>query len=96
MDDQDIHEAIEIVGGALKLSVLAQKRVRELVPGAHPLVRIDGKPNPPDVALQEVLQGKIRLADLDSLNRNPSDLERPNHPTSELPNMGMNSELEWD
>lgn len=47
------------VGGRLELSVLLQKRIRDLMDGAPPLVQIEGDMF--DVALQEVKEGKIYL-----------------------------------
>ena len=43
-----------------KLSVFIQKRVRELVHGAPPLVNSDG-PDHIDVAMDEFIQGKTAL-----------------------------------
>jgi len=56
-----IERAAEMVGGVYKLSTLLQKRVRQLVRGAEPLVETSGKPGPIDIALQEVLENKISL-----------------------------------
>ncbi|MGE4158270.1 MAG: DNA-directed RNA polymerase subunit omega [Planctomycetota bacterium] len=47
------------VGGRLELSVLLQKRIRELMDGAPPLVQIEGDMF--DIALHEVKEGKIYL-----------------------------------
>ena len=47
------------VGGRLELSVLLQKRIRDLMDGAPPLVQIEGDMF--DVALHEVKEGKIYL-----------------------------------
>ena len=47
------------VGGRLELSVLLQKRIRELMDGAPPLVQVEGDMF--DVALHEVKEGKIYL-----------------------------------
>lgn len=47
------------VGGRLELSVLLQKRIRELMDGAPPLVQVEGDMF--DVALHEVKEGKIFL-----------------------------------
>lgn len=48
------------VGGRLELSVLLQKRVRDLINGAPPLVDVD-KGDHIDIALQEIREGKIYL-----------------------------------
>ena len=54
------HEAAEKVGGKFKLTVLLQKRVRELVKGGmQPLVTVEPKASPIDIALREVMENKI-------------------------------------
>jgi DNA-directed RNA polymerase subunit omega len=58
----DYDRAIEKVGGAFRLSVLLQKRVRELVRGARPLVEVVERDSPIDIALREVLQDKVAVA----------------------------------
>jgi len=63
MEYRNIDEAVEKVGGRFKFSVLIQKRIRELVRGAAPLVVVEGKFNPMEVALQEVLQDKVTFQD---------------------------------
>ncbi len=60
MEHQVILEAERKVGGIFRLTALLQKRVRELVKGARPLVETD-KVNPIDVALEEVIAGLITL-----------------------------------
>ena len=65
-------QGVEKVGGAFKLTVLLQKRVRELVRGATPLVNADETANPIDVALDEILQDKISFEVHDF-----SDLDKP-------------------
>lgn len=55
--------AIEKVGGAFKLTVLIQKRVREIIRGASPLVPVTPEMSPIDIALREVLEDKINLAE---------------------------------
>ncbi len=47
-------------GGRFKLTVLLQKRAVELMRGAPPLVKIESK-SPKDIALEEILAGKIEL-----------------------------------
>ena len=54
-------EAVEKVGGAFQLTVLLQKRVRELVRGATPLISVDSNMHPIDIALREVMEDKISL-----------------------------------
>jgi DNA-directed RNA polymerase subunit omega len=58
---EEYEKAIEKIGGSFKLSVLLQKRVRELVKGAQPLVEVKPDTNPIEIALREVLEDKIFL-----------------------------------
>jgi DNA-directed RNA polymerase subunit omega len=64
MDPRSYDQAIEKVGGAFKLSVLLQRRIRELVRGARPLVKLDTgvQMNPIEIALKEILEDKICFA----------------------------------
>jgi DNA-directed RNA polymerase subunit K/omega len=55
--------AIEKLGGAFKLTVLVQKRVREIIRGASPLVPVTSDMSPIDIALKEILEDKIGLTD---------------------------------
>ncbi|HLG42826.1 MAG TPA: DNA-directed RNA polymerase subunit omega [Planctomycetota bacterium] len=55
--------AIEKMGGAFKLTVLLQKRVREIIRGASPLVPVTPELSPIDIALREILEDKIGLGD---------------------------------
>ena len=67
MDYTLFDAAVVKLGGRFKLSVLVQKRVRELVRGAAPLIATEGRFNPLDVALREVLEEKIKFeGDLDA------------------------------
>lgn len=52
-------QAIEKVGSKFKLTVLLQKRVRELVAGAQPLIKVEGQQSPINIALQEVMQDMV-------------------------------------
>ena len=63
MDRTKVMDLAEKVGGLFRLTVLLQKRVRELVGGAPPLVEIDGT-NPIDIAMAEVEADAIELVDL--------------------------------
>lgn len=65
MELTDYDRAIEKVGGAFRLSVLLQKRVRELVRGARPLVEMTERDSPIDIALREVLTDKVGIAQED-------------------------------
>lgn len=60
-----IEEAVRRVGGRFKLTVLLEKRVRELVKGAPSLVETDAI-NPIDIALDEILAGKIEITESES------------------------------
>lgn len=62
MDILEIEEAIRKVGGRFKLTVLINKRIRELIRGYRPLVKIDST-NPMEIAFREILEGKIALVD---------------------------------
>ncbi|HVY60573.1 MAG TPA: DNA-directed RNA polymerase subunit omega [Planctomycetota bacterium] len=62
MDSKKLREAKKKVGNTFALTVLLQKRCQELVRGAQKLVDFDAK-SPIDLALEEVLQGKIWLGD---------------------------------
>jgi DNA-directed RNA polymerase subunit omega len=56
----------EEVGGVFKFTVLLQRRVRELVKGATPLVSVSGDMDPIDIAMKEFLDGKISFQEIDS------------------------------
>lgn len=64
MDKSEVDSLAEKFGGRFKLTVLIQKRVRELVKGAPRLVETDKK-NLIDVALEEIRQGKVGLEGLE-------------------------------
>ncbi|MBI4565510.1 MAG: DNA-directed RNA polymerase subunit omega [Planctomycetes bacterium] len=72
MDKSEIDALAEKFGGRFKLTVLIQKRVRELVKGAGRLVETDHK-NLIDVALEEIRQGKLQWEGMmeDSEERKP-------------------------
>lgn len=62
MDLQRWDRAKELVGNTFELTTLIQKRCRELVKGRQrKLVDLESR-NPIQIALEEVLQGKIHLA----------------------------------
>ena len=52
---------VRACGGRFRLTALIQIRVRELMEGARPLVERKGR-NDIEVAIEEVLEGKIALA----------------------------------
>jgi DNA-directed RNA polymerase subunit omega len=47
------------LGGRFKLTVLIQKRIQELARGAAPLVALDKGNSLIDIAVEEILQGKV-------------------------------------
>lgn len=53
-------EVIERAGGRFKLASLLEKRYKELLFGARPLVQTDAT-DPLDILLAEVMEGKIEL-----------------------------------
>ena len=62
MDLKSIEAAKRRVGGAFRLSVLLQKRIIELVRGAPPVIdHAEKERGPIEVALREILEGKISL-----------------------------------
>jgi DNA-directed RNA polymerase subunit omega len=62
MDLKSIEAAKRLVGGSFRLSVLLQKRIIELVRGAPPVIENPEKERGPiEVALREILEGKISL-----------------------------------
>ncbi len=60
-DDAIIHE----LGGRFKFTALVQHRVRELMNGERPLIERKGR-NDFAVAVQEIVEGKIRFKLADS------------------------------
>jgi len=70
MQDIETEEAlVQKVGGKFKLTTLMQKRMVELNRGAPPLVEIEGEddPDPWDIVVREILEGKIELATRDEI-----------------------------
>ena len=65
MDKSGIDRLAEKFGGRFKLTVLIQKRVKELVKGAAKLVETDHK-NLIDVAIEEIRQGKLQWEGMES------------------------------
>ncbi len=62
MDHDKLREAKKKIGNTFALTVLLQKRCQELVRGAQKLVDIEAR-SPIDIALEEVIQGKIWLGE---------------------------------
>lgn len=58
--EQRFVRAMDAVGGRYELTALLQKRIRELVRGDRPLVEYEYD-DYIDLALEEVLQGKIEM-----------------------------------
>lgn len=54
------------MGGAAKLSILLQKRARELIKGMPRLVEIDSD-DPVEIAIEELFQEKISIAKPDAV-----------------------------
>lgn len=63
MDRTKVMDLADKVGGLFRLTVLLQKRVRELVGGAPKLIATDEE-NPIRIAMLEVEQDAIELVDL--------------------------------
>jgi DNA-directed RNA polymerase subunit omega len=72
MDFRKIQEAQERFGGPFAMTAILQKRVRELVQGARPVVETN-KTRPIDIALEELLENRLSL-------EHYSDDDRPNAP----------------
>jgi DNA-directed RNA polymerase subunit omega len=60
MDLRIIQEVQERYGGPFAMTSILQKRVRELVQGARPLVETN-KTRPIDIALEELRQNRVQL-----------------------------------
>ncbi len=63
MDRTKVMELADKAGGLFRLTVLLQKRVRELVGGSPQLVELDDD-DPINIAMAEVEAGAIELVDL--------------------------------
>jgi len=75
MDFRKIQEAQTRYGGPFATTSILQKRVRELVQGARPLVETD-KTRPIDIALEELLANRLSLEhqDDETLAQAPRDI----------------------
>ena len=58
MNSSEIDQVAEKLGGRYKLTVLIQKRLKELVKGAQKLVDLEDR-NLINIVLEEIRQGKI-------------------------------------
>lgn len=63
MDRTKVMELADKAGGLFRLTVLLQKRVRELIGGAPPLIKTQ-ETNPINIAMREVEEECIELVDL--------------------------------
>ena len=70
MNKSEIDGLAEKFGGRFKLTVLIQKRVRELVKGAQKLIETDHK-NLIDVAIEEIKAGKVVYEGMDLTDDGP-------------------------
>lgn len=61
MHHTEYDELADKVGGRFKLTVLIQKRMRELNRGARPLIKIDSSDHM-DIVVAEIREGLIELA----------------------------------
>ena len=75
MDFRKIQEAQERFGGSFAMTSILQKRVRELVQGARPLVETT-ETRPIDIALEELLKNRLQLEyyERDALPEAPRDI----------------------
>ena len=70
MLDVDVEDQlVEKTGGKLQLTSLMQKRLVELKRGARPLVETTST-NLQDIVIQEILQDKVVLAELEEKEKN--------------------------
>jgi len=62
----EMDKYVERCGGAAKLSILLQKRAKELIKGLPKLVETDSD-NPVEIAIEELFQDKISIQSVDEL-----------------------------
>ncbi|MFQ5414737.1 MAG: DNA-directed RNA polymerase subunit omega [Phycisphaerae bacterium] len=67
-------ELIDKFGGRFKLAVLIQRRWRQLLQGARPMVETEGLTEM-EVVVQEILEGKIDMELVDDDNLETADDE---------------------
>ena len=66
MVSQSDHEYQGLViryGGRFRASVVVQKRVRELVRGANPLIPVTPGMSPIEIAIRELAQDRVKMID---------------------------------
>lgn len=73
MDFRKIQEAQERFGGPFAMTAILQKRVRELIQGSRPLVETT-KVRPIDIALDELLAGRLSLEQEEAEMAAPTDI----------------------
>ena len=76
-------QAEELVGGRFKLASLMQKRIVELMQGAVPLVETSSL-RYSEIALDEILDGKIQLVPSDELEEELSEVAAADGGSSEV------------
>ena len=62
----EMDKYVDRCGGAAKLSILLQKRAKELIKGLPKLVDTDSD-NPVEIAIEELFQDKISIQSVDEL-----------------------------
>ena len=63
LDELKDSELIKKVGGRFKLTALIQKRLSELVQGARPLIEDAEGMTHMEIAIKEIIEDKITIAD---------------------------------
>ncbi len=53
-------EVVKKVGGQFRLTALVQRRLKELIEGARPLVEVEGK-TMVEITIEEILRDKITI-----------------------------------
>lgn len=61
MNSQLVEDALKIITNSQILINVVSKRVRQLSAGAKPTVEVHPKFGLSDIALQEIIEGKLRL-----------------------------------
>jgi DNA-directed RNA polymerase subunit omega len=78
MAQQELDELVEQapppeIDSKYRLIILAAKRSKQLQRGARPRIEIDAsKHKPTRIALEEVIQGKIKFRKIDGMNGGPA------------------------
>jgi len=74
IEDLRSEELIRKVGGKFKLTALIQRRIKELVHGARPLIEREDGMTDIEVVVREIHEGKI------AIDYEASDITPPNDP----------------